>query len=117
MATINNRSPYALAVAAREFSKIIDPESVGTVPDDVVAAWAKSEPGLSLLEQGLVSVQVEKAAPKSKSKKPSVKTLIGRVKSIDSVDELTAMYEAESSPRVLAAIEERIVEIGGGDQG
>jgi len=91
MATINNRSPYALAVAAREFSKIIDPESVGTVPDDVVAAWAKSEPGLSLLEQGLVSVQVEKAAPKSKSKKPSVKTLIGRVKSIDSVDELTAM--------------------------
>ena len=44
MAKIENRSPFVLVVAAREYTEIVDPGETIQIPDDVAEAWVCKEP-------------------------------------------------------------------------
>lgn len=125
MAKIRNRSPFVLMVAAREYTAIADPDEEIRVPDDVAEAWACKEPIDAMIAQGLIVVasesprkqratpEVEPEAPTEikKPKKPHWKTVIKQINNSSDLDELSALYQQHTTPKILTAIEARIVQL------
>ncbi len=125
MAKIYNRSPFVLVVAAREYSKIVDPDTVADVPDDVARAWADMDPIPTMTAQGLVEIvadttrppvpqpEAEPEAPTETkaTKRPHWRTVVKRVNASSDLDELSALYQEHTAPKSLNAIEARIVQL------
>jgi hypothetical protein len=130
MASIENRSPFVLVVAAREYTEIVDPGASVTTPDDVAEAWACKEPIDAMIAQGLIVVtsdtprkqtaapEVEPEAPTEikATKRPHWRTVITRIGKSNDLDELSALYQEHTAPKILTAIEARIVQLQAGGE-
>ena len=112
-------------VAAREYTAVADPGEEIRVPDDVAEAWVCKEPIDAMIAQGLIVVasesprkqtakpEAEPEAPTEtkRSRKPHWRKVIQRIKATTDLDELTALYEEHTAPKILSAIEARIVQL------
>jgi hypothetical protein len=125
MAKIENRSPFVLVVAAREYTEIVDPGETIQIPNDVAEAWVCKEPIYAMISQGLIvastdtprkqtaapEVEPETPTETKATKRPHWRTVIKRVNNSLDLDELSALYHEHTAPKILTAIEARIVQL------